>query len=1221
MQSRSLVRLEYGTGTATLPSFVARPSLVPGRERTLRIRYNAAGQAVERIEQGWTPGIDGGAPQQIARTTALSYVTVNGRSLLAGLDGALANGPSGQPADSDITLLSWDASGSRVTGVIAPGDLRSRIDYDQTGRMTQVTDEGGGVARAGFDAQGRLMSLSRAGVQHSLRFDAAGNLVEQGKDGGDGYRADKRYGYDAAGRTAWVASALGFVSRMEYDSEDRLVKSVRGSARFSRETAVRYDALGRPVEVDEGDGVRQRVDWDARDLPVAIHDALGRALQLEHDSEGELVRSTPAANVRQLMLAGRSTRYEHDADGEVAAVTAGNGTLTRYVRDDFGRTVAVASADSGRTTYRYDAADRLEQTCEADGACASLRYDAAGRIVQRTVTDSAGAATTTRWRYAGRRLVAIDDAAQSEAYAYDAGGALATRTVTLHRTGGGSIASAVTYRYDGAHRLAAMSLVDGSELVYRRNGQGQVVALERQRIRTSWLRWLLPTQTVVDGLERDTVGLKRVRYGNGLESLYRRAPSGRLASIVVRTQPVPAKATVAEGLLGIGQARAATPAAPAGPAAAWDGRALLERRFWWDAQGNLLFTREPQAANDYAYDAQDRLIASSARDARTGQEDHRRYFADGIGNRLLGQEQGSTSAGGYQDASSRPLDADRAGRQEGVAANRYIWQAGGLLAGVSRGAQSLVSFRYNYRGERVEKRGAQGSRYYLYENRKLAAELDKDGRLLRQYIYLGEQPIALLDDSGDASAPALERGRETQLAADLATAWRAWVGGGARLAWLHNNHLGATEVVTGEAGEVLWQARYHAFGRPVVLAQRAGFRLDLRLPGQLEDEETGLFYNDHRYYDPDTGRYISPDPLGLRGGINSYAYARGNPLRFIDPSGLLLFAFDGTNNSDPAMGGNDLSNVVKFREAYIGDSYYITGIGTTRKDMQYKGNDKSGDGIDQRLDLAFRYLSEHIQGEDDTDVLTIDVIGFSRGAATARAWVNQLRARLTDGAFVVGDKARCIDFNFAGLWDTVPHFGWLNGNEKKYDFSIPPEMNFAAHANALNEHRGGAANFHSPSILENAGAEEVYNRIERAFLGAHSDIGGSYGTGDLSDIALIWMIEQAREVGLEFNREYIKAKGWDVVTEPIIHDSRNKWWERPFYGSDRTITYADGSKVIQMEKDDVSRMTYRDTLEYIKFRDGVDSSTAITGDVDLKGYCEWLNSQKYFKEKTICDPS
>ncbi|WP_269764308.1 RHS repeat-associated core domain-containing protein, partial [Burkholderia ubonensis] len=104
-----------------------------------------------------------------------------------------------------------------------------------------------------------------------------------------------------------------------------------------------------------------------------------------------------------------------------------------------------------------------------------------------------------------------------------------------------------------------------------------------------------------------------------------------------------------------------------------------------------------------------------------------------------------------------------------------------------------------------------------------------------------------------------------------------------------NDHLGTPQELLDESGKVVWLGRYRAWGgeKTVWQAQpepnEAGN--PIRFPGQYHDDETGLHYNRHRYYDPNCGRFISKDPTGLAGGINVYAYGR-NPITWIDPLGL-----------------------------------------------------------------------------------------------------------------------------------------------------------------------------------------------------------------------------------------------------------------------------------------------------------------------------------------------
>ena len=109
--------------------------------------------------------------------------------------------------------------------------------------------------------------------------------------------------------------------------------------------------------------------------------------------------------------------------------------------------------------------------------------------------------------------------------------------------------------------------------------------------------------------------------------------------------------------------------------------------------------------------------------------------------------------------------------------------------------------------------------------------------------------------------------------------------------YYHNDHLGTPQVLTDEAGAVVWEAEYRPFGEAVINNDPDGdgrpIQNNLRFPGQYYDEESGLHYNWNRYYEPETGRYLQPDPIGLQPSeINLYLYAHGNPIAFVDPMGL-----------------------------------------------------------------------------------------------------------------------------------------------------------------------------------------------------------------------------------------------------------------------------------------------------------------------------------------------
>ena len=117
--------------------------------------------------------------------------------------------------------------------------------------------------------------------------------------------------------------------------------------------------------------------------------------------------------------------------------------------------------------------------------------------------------------------------------------------------------------------------------------------------------------------------------------------------------------------------------------------------------------------------------------------------------------------------------------------------------------------------------------------------------------------------------------------------------------YFHTDLNGMPEELTDEAGEIVWECSYQLWGKPVQEIAHTEIQQNLRYQGQYLDRETGLHYNTFRYYNLDTGRFTQPNPIGLNGGINLYAYGP-NPLTWIDPLGLTKDpVYENSGHHDP----------------------------------------------------------------------------------------------------------------------------------------------------------------------------------------------------------------------------------------------------------------------------------------------------------------------------------
>jgi RHS repeat-associated protein len=452
------------------------------------------------------------------------------------------------------------------------------------------------------------------------------------------------------------------------------------------------------------------------------------------------------------------------------------------------------------------------------------------------------------------------------------------------------------------------------------------------------------------------------------------------------------------------------------------------------------------------------------------------------------------------------------------------------------------------------------------------------------------------------------------------------------------------------------------------------------LPGQYFDQESGLHYNRQRYYDPSQGTYLSPDPLGNPDGANAYAYAANNPITNVDPDGLILFAFDGTGNTNDAGDlsqlGNGLSNVWQFRQLYDdGNRQYVTGVGTRHRDTRYGdiAPGITGTNVDMgtnatgraRIERMEQYFKDEVQTFDVSQIMQIDIIGFSRGAAQARDFANRLQAPSkstrengidykTSGLVMVSGqngeikyyyrqttenrvtipginegkllsvsyKCQQVNFRFLGLFDSVIS---TDLNFGTYNLSIPANFSHVSHAVALNEYRGRTSRDLSGSTgafpLESVMRGPVstvteQTLVERGFIGAHADIGGGFRGQEngVPLVALNWMVQQARDAGVKMRDAETR------IRSTVIHDKSDILLTGGMgAGEDRQVRFRDGTTTTQRQMTGTG-LTYAEIARLqqpgsnqnlISFSPDRGSSDFVTGTVNMDRYLAWLRGNGY----------
>jgi len=701
--------------------------------------------------------------------------------------------------------------------------------YDNAGNLRTFKDPRGKTWSMTVDGMGRETSASDPyGAVYATSYDGTGSLVDVSDASGKRMHMD----YDALIRVVQAADGKGQIYRYDYTDADGTEKGARKPTKIDYPTfqrQMRYDERDRLALKTDVDGAEGRVNsftYNGLNLRKTATDANGKTRYYDYNGFGELVQ------VKDPL--GNAYRWLRDARGNVIEITDANGHKTEMTYDR--RDLMTSSVDplGHQTIYVYDERGWLTEQKQANGQRVKYDYDDDGSLAhQYEYAADASLVKTTSFTFdADGNLTNWSDGTSSSVLAFDDAGRLSSETLNL---GGVSLSRAYTYYPN--NQLQTYTGPDGVTIKYDYDAAGQLEQVEipgEGSIAVTEWRWNMPKTVLLPG-----GATQQIDYDG-----YQNITHLRVLN--------PAQAVVFDLLNQYGHLAELKQSAP-----------------------------DANSAN-FGYDDAERLTSvdapgSSGRTAR--------FTLDAAGNRLTDSRAGASvwhydDAGQLTDRGSVSYVYDESGNlvrkvdsslQEPQRTTRYDYDALNRLSHVYDGVGGLIaSYTYDPFDHRLSKTVGGVTTYFLHGEGGVLAEADGAGTIKAMYGWNPEVT--------EATAPLYAR------IPDAAAGAAAM-----RYVYFHNDQLGTPLRATDKSGAVVWSADYDAFGRANIrVAQSNPATINLRLAGQYFDAETGLHYNNRRYYDPDTDRYVTRDPLGFDGGPNLYSYAAHSPTNFIDPTGEFI---------------------------------------------------------------------------------------------------------------------------------------------------------------------------------------------------------------------------------------------------------------------------------------------------------------------------------------------
>lgn len=741
----------------------------------------------------------------------------------------------------------------RILSTTDPLGRTTRYAYDDEGRPVSVTLPDGTVATTTYTDDGHpLTATGPDGTTWTHTYDPHGNRTATTDPTG----ATTTYTHNERGHLTSLTDALGNTTHIRCN-EAGLPLSVTDP--LGATTHYQRDRFGRVTTVTDPLGATTHLTWTVEGKLATRTDPTGATEHWTYDGEGNRTSHTDAL--------GRTTHYSYGHFDLLTARTDPDGTRHTFTHDTELRLTQVTNPQGLTWSYAYDPTGHLASESDFDDRTLTYTHDPAGQLTTRT---NALGETTTYTRDVMGRITSKDAAGLVTTYAHGATGLLlqATNpdaTVTYTRDTLGRVTAetvngrTMTFTYDALGRRTSRTTPTGHTTTYTYDAAGNRTTMD------------IAGHTLT--FDHDAAGHELTRtIGDHLQLAHTWDPTGRLTSQTLTTtatgtlQPPTPTATETHHLL-----HRAYTYRPDGYLTAIDDTHTGRRTFDLDRAGRVTAVHATNWTETYAYDEAgnqthatwpDHHPSPSARGDRTytgtniTRAGHIRYEHDPLGRVTLRQK----------TRLSRKPDTWL-----------YTWNTEDRLTTVTTPDGTTWRYLYDPSGRRTAKQRLTPDGQSVAEQ----TDFTWDGpTLTEQTTHTPGHPDALsLTWDHQGLTPLTQTERKTTT---LARAPQHVID--QRFFAIATDLVGTPTELIAPSGSIAWHTRTTLWGTTTWNREATAYT-PLRFPGQYFDPETQLHYNFHRFYDPRTGLYFSPDPLGLAPAPNPKSYV-GNPHIQADPLGL-----------------------------------------------------------------------------------------------------------------------------------------------------------------------------------------------------------------------------------------------------------------------------------------------------------------------------------------------